>query len=78
MIGTDPTKHCGTNAWPPDFNNSGSVCGADLLAFNAVHFQDGRTPPIRRYVARFDFNGNGLLNGQDLLALAPFFGKRCS
>jgi hypothetical protein len=75
FIGTDPTRACGPDAWPPDINNDQLVNGSDLLTFAPVF---GSVSPNSPYNARWDLNNDGRINGQDLLQVAPFFGKRCT
>ena len=63
------------DAWPPDFNDSRLVNGADILSFNTRFGSHAPDPP---YDARWDLNANGTINGADVLQLNPFFGKSCA
>ena len=63
------------DAWPPDFNDSRMVNGADILSFNS---RFGSHSPNAPYDARWDLNANGTINGADVLQLNPFFGKSCA
>jgi hypothetical protein len=75
FIGTDPTRACGPNAWPPDVNDDQIANGSDLLAFAPVF---GSIAPNQPYNPRFDLNNDGRINGSDLLQVAPFFDQRCT
>lgn len=74
-IGTDPNLKCGINAWPPDFNNSGSVTNSDVLSFSpSFNSNVGDT----RYDRRHDLSANGVVSLQDILKLSPSFNKSCT
>jgi predicted lipoprotein with Yx(FWY)xxD motif len=71
------------DAWPPDFNDSQLVNGADILSYNSVFGQLTTNPPVIYLgqsvpVGRWDLNASGLINGADILQFNPFFGKRCA
>jgi hypothetical protein len=75
FVGTDPSRACGPDAWPPDINNDQLANGSDLLTFALVFGSISANSP---YNARFDLNNDGRINGSDLLKFAPFFGKHCA
>jgi hypothetical protein len=75
FIGTDPTRACGLDAWPPDINGDQLANGSDILLLAPTFGSIAAGPP---YNARFDLNGDSRINGSDLLKFAPFFGKRCT
>jgi hypothetical protein len=55
-----------------DIDQDGRVDGTDLLRF-ARRFGARRTDPLYSEVA--DFNGDNIIDGQDLAVLASNFGK---
>jgi hypothetical protein len=81
LIGTDPLKHCNStstandepDAWPPDLNDDRVSNGSDSGKFggpfgagNHLVSQGPFGPPGQQIPgARFDFNGDGAINGQD-------------
>ncbi len=68
-IGTNPTLACGTNAWPPDFNDDQVVNILDVLFLAPpVFFSVGPDPP---YQARVDLNPDGVINVLDVNRMAP-------
>ena len=70
--------------WAADFNDDGQVTGADLLTFftgftktvDQGFINGGVMGNVGIY--RFDINGDGIVNGQDLVLLSPVFGKTCA
>jgi len=71
-MGTDPQDACPDNpsddAWPPDFNNSGAVTVADLVAFRQ-HAQWLGLP----YNARYDLNASGAITSADLIIFSHYY-----
>lgn len=74
-VGTDPTKSCGTNAWPLDFNNDGSDNTLDLSILSK-HYGTKFGDPL--YDKRYDLNADGKIDSLDQGILANSFGKACS
>jgi lysophospholipase L1-like esterase len=62
----------GTQVLQGDIDQDGRVDGTDLLRF-ARRFGSRRTDPLYSEVA--DFNGDNIIDGQDLAVLASNFGK---
>jgi hypothetical protein len=71
-IGTDPTKVCGTDAWPSDVDSSGFTSTADLS-----RMINSFTDLGHQYKKRYDFNLDGSVDYKDTTAMRPFFGKDC-
>lgn len=73
-VGTDPSKSCGVNAWPPDFDNNGKVGLADNTQLS-LHWNtiagDGK------YDKRFDLNMDGRVGLADLNILTVNWNKLC-
>jgi thermitase len=69
-IGTNPNLACGTNAWPPDFNNDRVVNILDVTMFKP------KLSP-NPYDKRYDLNADGWINSMDVLFLKPYMGKSC-
>ena len=68
-IGTDPNAHCGTGAWPPDFNNTLQVDIFDVLFLAPpVFFSTAPGPP---YDARLDLSPSNQIDIFDVLKMAP-------
>jgi uncharacterized protein YkwD len=74
FIGTDPTRACGPDAWPPDINGDGVTNISDVMSF-ATFFNSANVTPI--YSARYDLNTDGRISLADILVMAPFFNKSC-
>ncbi len=75
FVGTDPLTLCGVGAWPPDFNDDGSVSIADVLALKlAFNSQTGDT----NYEQRLDLNADARISIADVLALKPVFNLSCA
>ena len=75
FVGTDPLTLCGVGAWPPDFNDDGSVSIADVLALKpAFNSQAGDT----KYEQRLDLNADARISIADVLALKPVFNLSCA
>jgi titin len=76
-LGTNPVSSCAVpgipDAWPPDFNQSGSVSVTDVLAIKP-HFGLAVPPaPVR-----FDIKPSNSISVTDVLELKPYFGLTCS
>jgi len=76
-VGTDPLLACGTDAWPPDFNNDASVTGADLSTVAAAIGQAVPPAPVRAEIAP-DPIGDNTISGADLSSVASRIGRLCS
>ncbi len=78
-IGTDPQDNCADNAvdaaWPPDFNNDGSITGFDLSAIAGVIGQSVPPASARRDIAPDP--PDGAVTGADLSAVAGRIGTSC-
>jgi hypothetical protein len=72
FVGTDPLDNCPDSpsdaAWPPDFNNSGAVTSADLVAFRQ-NAQWLGSP----YNARYDLNASGAITSADLVLFRNYW-----
>ncbi len=75
FVTTLPFNSCGTNAWPPDFNDDERVTIADVLALKAPFGSQTGDP---NYDQRPDLNADGRITIPDVLALKPFFGLACA
>ena len=75
LIGTDPFAACGPGAWPPDFDDSGSVNPFDVFLFRA-HFGTVEGDPA--YSPRFDLDASGGINPFDVFLLRQYFGTTCA
>jgi Tol biopolymer transport system component len=73
FIGTNPLVACGPGAWPPDFNNSGSVTSGDLVLFRQ-HYE----PLGGLYDARYDLNATGSITSGDLVVFKKYYGSSCT
>ena len=58
IIGTDPLRKCGVNAWPPDINNDGFSDISDIVALGASFGKS--VPPAP---ARYNIAPDGRLRG---------------
>lgn len=77
FVGTEPLDQCGPSAWPPDFDDSGTVNILDLVQLTPPVF--GSTTGSPDYTVRKDFNGDGVINILDLVRMTyPIFGASCS
>ena len=75
FIGTDPNLACGPGAWPPDFDDDGTVSIADLLALKpSFNSQSGD----EIYDQRLDLTADGKVSIADVLALKPVFNLSCA
>src|SRR4029453_720416 len=77
IIGTDPSRKCGPNAWPPDINSDGHV---DIIRdISPVAGEFGKNVP--QAPARYDIAPdppNGLIDViGDISRLAGLFGQSC-
>jgi len=76
LIGTDPNLACGTNAWPPDFNDSNRV---DIFDVNflkpPVFFSSAPGPP---YQTRLDIKPDNVIDIFDVNRLKPVFFVSCT
>jgi len=79
-IATNPLDDCADNAasaaWPPDFNNDGSVTGFDLNAIAADIGKFVPAAPARKDIAPDP--PDGAITGADLQAVAGVIGASCT
>jgi Tol biopolymer transport system component len=77
FMGTDPLDNCpddpSDDAWPPDFNNTGSVTSGDLVLFRQ-HYE----PLGGLYEARYDLNASGSITSGDLVVFRTYYGSNCT
>jgi hypothetical protein len=67
----DSSQH---DAWPPDFDNSGTVNLLDQLVFKPAYGSSVGDP---NYNPRVDLNADGHVNLLDLLRFKPYFNTGC-
>ena len=72
-IGTNPNLACGTDAWPPDFDDGQTVNILDVGGLRLVF--STTVPPTS---PRFDLAPDGVINILDVGALRPFFNLSCT
>lgn len=76
-IGTDPTVACGTDAWPPDFDNNGIINILDVSQMTPPAFGSSEGDPD--YSIRKDLKPDGAINILDVSRMTPpIFGASCS
>jgi hypothetical protein len=75
FIGTDPSRACGPDAWPVDFNNDGLVGLSEIAKYSSLLGSQSPGPP---YNVRFDLNRDGRITLPDVAMFSSFFGKRCT
>jgi len=75
-VGTNASLHCGSNAWPPDLNNSGFADVSDLIPLLNVFGQPSPPAPTRYNLAPDP--PNGYVDITDIARLLGFFNKGCS
>ncbi len=73
-LGTKPYSICGTDAWPPDFNNDKLVDVSDILYLKSVF---GTKIGNSSYKPRYDLVADGIIDSNDILSLKPYFGGSC-
>lgn len=69
--GTDMTKKCGVDAFPPDVNNDGRVNVIDLQQVAIRTNQE-------TYYPRYDMNANGAIETIDLQRVSVLIGTTCT
>jgi Dockerin type I domain len=74
FVGTDPTRACGPNAWPPDINNDQNVNLSDVFKFVPVLNTADNAPGSS---TRFDLNTDGYINLADVFTIVPFLNLSC-
>ncbi len=74
-IGTDPTKVCGVNAWPPDVDNDGAVTILDLTNVANAFLTRVGDP---QYKNRYDMDADGAITILDLTVIANYFLMPCT
>jgi Tol biopolymer transport system component len=73
-IGTAPLAHCGSDAWPPDINNNGSV---DVIG-DIVPVANWAFQPVPPAPARYDISPNGYIDVVgDMSRMAGLFAQHC-
>jgi hypothetical protein len=79
-IGTDPTKHCGVDAWPVDFNNDQIVDLSDVFKMVPGLNQTVTQPPLSGTIPtiRMDLNGDGFISLDDIFKVVPFLNTTCA
>jgi Dockerin type I domain len=75
FIGTDPTRACGPNAWPPDINNDQTVNLLDVFKIVPVLNTADNAPGSS---TRFDLNTDGNINLSDVFKIVPFLNTSCA
>ena len=75
-IGTDPSRVCVSNGWPPDINNDGKVDIFDVNLLAPPHFNVKAGDA--NYLKRYDLNADNQINLQDVLLINPYFLKKCT
>lgn len=77
FMGTETLLACGTNAWPPDFNDDEEVNILDIVWLTPPHFNKCDPDPF--YDPRRDFNADGCVNILDIVRMTPpMFGASCT
>jgi hypothetical protein len=75
FMSTDPSRACGTDAWPPDINNSQATNLTDIFLIvehlNTADIAPGSSP-------RFDLSGDGNINLTDIFKVSPLLNKSCA
>lgn len=74
-VGTNPLAACGTDAWPPDINNSGSSDITDI-AFLTGSFGESVPPASARGDIAPD-PPNGFVDTMDIARMTAFFALSC-
>lgn len=74
-IGTDPTKACGVDAWPPDVDGDGAVSILDLTRIASAY---GSKVGDANYNKRYDMDADGAISILDLSRAAEYFTSLCS
>ena len=69
---TNPLLQCGTNAYPPDFDDTWLIDISDVLALKPA-FGSDVTTSLRRY----DLVQSAAIDINDVLTLKPLFGTNC-
>lgn len=67
-LGTNPASACGTNAWPPDFDNNKAVNMSDILKVSSK---------VGSGEHRFDLNRDAKVDAADVKIVSGYFGKTC-
>ncbi|MHC4091954.1 MAG: hypothetical protein ACYSVY_17090, partial [Planctomycetota bacterium] len=85
IIGTDTGLACGTNAWPPDFDDSQVINITDVFEVLPPYFGSSPSIPdtngdtIPDWSVRRDLSPDEVINITDVfLVLPPWFGKTCT
>jgi len=76
IIGTDPLRACGTNAWPADINNDTFSDISDII-FLAGNFGSAVPPAPTRYNIAPD-PPDGFVDITDITKLTGLFGLHCT
>jgi uncharacterized protein YkwD len=70
FVGTNPTRFCGKDAWPPDFNGDGTVNLSDVVSFPAFG-------SAQDYNARYDLSADHRITISDVTAFGRYFHMSC-
>ena len=68
-VGTNPTLACGTNAWPPDIDESGTVSAGDV--FTIFDFWLTSVP-------RYDLDDSGTVSAGDVFLVFDWWLRSCT
>lgn len=74
-VGTDSSKACGVNAWPPDVDNDGAV---SILDMTKVAGSYNTRIGDAKYNKRYDMDADGAIGILDLNVLANYFTQKCT
>jgi hypothetical protein len=75
FISTDPDAACGTEAWPPDLNDSQMVNILDINIMKPAFFSTAPNPP---YDVRLDVRPDSSINILDINLMKPAFFVSCT
>src|SRR5438093_3114580 len=75
-VGTNPTLHCGLNAWPADVNNDTFVDITDISTIGVLFGQPVPSAPARYNIAPDP--PDGFVDITDITTLGVLFGRSCT
>jgi hypothetical protein len=66
------------DAWPADFNDSGTSNGPDIGKYSAAYGKPISQGPFGGIPSiRFDLVASGVINGPDVAKAGAYYGKKC-